>query len=200
MVDLGEEAHLGRRHGVLVGQEELERKAAALVGRALGAREHDIEVAQVVVVRLRVDAGHGLGHEPLGLADDALAQTHGVEERAHRGSEIALALLCAINAAAAEIAQDHDRPVQRDDGGPRARVRARDLPHQRLPARQVRAAQPRQLRRERQLEGEELHQGAAQRRAAVVEEERRASCTQQQRPRRRFGTRPALRRTCTYST
>lgn len=72
MVDLGEEADLGRSHGVVVWQEQLELEDAAcelsvgyeappfaleltLVRRLRGAIDGDVEIPQVVIVRRRRD-------------------------------------------------------------------------------------------------------------------------------------------------
>jgi len=73
VVDLGEEADLGRSHGVVVWQEQLELEDAAcelsvgyeappfaleltLVRRLRGAIDGDVEIPQVVIVRRRRDA------------------------------------------------------------------------------------------------------------------------------------------------
>lgn len=76
MVDFCEEADLGRGHGIVVGQEELELEAAALVRRLRGAVDGDIEVPQIVVVGGRRDALDGLVDQPFRLLDDALGQRH----------------------------------------------------------------------------------------------------------------------------
>ena len=54
-------------HGIVLGQKELQFKHSALEGRALGPRHHHVEVARVVVVGDRGDAGDRLLHQPLGL-------------------------------------------------------------------------------------------------------------------------------------
>ena len=91
VVDLGEEAHFGRRHRVVFREEQLELELAAcrgerasarrpraqvkeegeagrtLEGRRVRARNDDVEVAQVVVVRLCRDAWRRVGDEALRL-------------------------------------------------------------------------------------------------------------------------------------
>ena len=54
-------------HGIVLGQKELQFEHSALEGRALGPRHHHVEVASVVVVGDRGDAGDGLLHQSLGL-------------------------------------------------------------------------------------------------------------------------------------
>eukprot|EP01006_Ploeotia_vitrea_P044530 TRINITY_DN66836_c1_g1_i2.p1 TRINITY_DN66836_c1_g1~~TRINITY_DN66836_c1_g1_i2.p1 ORF type:complete len:150 (+),score=17.12 TRINITY_DN66836_c1_g1_i2:40-489(+) len=56
VVDLGQEAHLGRHHWVVVAQIQLEFEQTTLVRGALRARDHHVKVAQVVLVRRRADA------------------------------------------------------------------------------------------------------------------------------------------------
>jgi len=45
MIDLGQESDLGRRHGVVVGQEKLEFEGAAFVGALRWAINLDVEVS-----------------------------------------------------------------------------------------------------------------------------------------------------------
>jgi hypothetical protein len=63
----GARAHLGRSHGVLLGEEELQLKHAALVRRVLRPADHHAEVPQVVLLRLRADARRRLRQQPLRL-------------------------------------------------------------------------------------------------------------------------------------
>lgn len=67
MVDFGQEAHLGRLHGVLVREEELQAEDAVLVGALLGALDGHVEVAEVVLVRLGGDTGYRVANEAFGL-------------------------------------------------------------------------------------------------------------------------------------
>eukprot|EP01084_Bolivina_argentea_P143793 252456_1 len=76
VVDAGEEAHLGRDHGVLLGEEELEVEDAALVGGLRGTGDDDVEVAGVLLGRGGADAGRGLLLELLGLLDDTCGECH----------------------------------------------------------------------------------------------------------------------------
>jgi hypothetical protein len=78
VVYLGQEPDLGRVHGVVVGEEELELEHAALVRRSVRSMYLDVKVAEVVVVRDGADARNGLGHETLRLLDDSLGQRHGI--------------------------------------------------------------------------------------------------------------------------
>ena len=75
MVDLGEEANLGRRHGVIIREEQFELEYASyktcklrledcrmckhtLIRRLAGAVDRDIKVPEIIVVRCRADALH----------------------------------------------------------------------------------------------------------------------------------------------
>jgi hypothetical protein len=57
VVDFSEEAHVGRRQGVVFGKEQLQPEEAPLVGGPLRPRHHDVEVPAVVVVGESADAG-----------------------------------------------------------------------------------------------------------------------------------------------
>lgn len=91
MVDLGEEAHFGRSHGVLLRKEQLEFEqppydSATLVsaevhtvctdlvltsvGRGIGSSDGHVKESQIVIVRDRFDTRWGLRQQPLGLLID----------------------------------------------------------------------------------------------------------------------------------
>lgn len=74
VVDLGDEAHLGRGHGVVLGQEQLQFEEAALEGRVLGPGHDHVEVPGVGLGGYGADARHRLLHQPLRLLDDAPRQ------------------------------------------------------------------------------------------------------------------------------
>lgn len=79
MVDLGEEAHARRGHGVVLGEEELQAELAALVRAVPWALDLHVKVAQILLVRAGDDAGRGVCHQPLRLLDDPLGErSHGV--------------------------------------------------------------------------------------------------------------------------
>jgi hypothetical protein len=50
VVDLGQKPDLGRSHGIVVWEEELEVEDAALIGGLGGSMDLDVEVAEVVFV------------------------------------------------------------------------------------------------------------------------------------------------------
>ena len=50
MVDFSQEAHLGRCHGVVFGEEEFQLEDAAFVGRLCGPVNLHVEVAEVIFV------------------------------------------------------------------------------------------------------------------------------------------------------
>jgi hypothetical protein len=56
VVDLGEEADLGRGHGIVFRKEELEAEDAAFVRGLSGPMDGDVEIAEVVFVWDRVDS------------------------------------------------------------------------------------------------------------------------------------------------
>ena len=60
-------SHLGRGHGVLLWQEQLELEDASLVRRVDGPADHDGEVPQVVLLGLGADARSGLAQQTLGF-------------------------------------------------------------------------------------------------------------------------------------
>ena len=56
MVDLGPEEHLGRYHGVFIGQVEFSVEHASFVGSLGRTSDLDLEVPVVLLVRFGVDA------------------------------------------------------------------------------------------------------------------------------------------------
>jgi len=70
VVNLSEEADFGRDHGVVLGQEKLELEHAALVRRLGRTGDHNVEVSEVVCVRLGADTRNGVLHHTLSLLDD----------------------------------------------------------------------------------------------------------------------------------
>lgn len=67
MVDAREEAHLRRRHRVVLRQEQLELELARRVRALLRSKNHHAEEARVRLRRHRADARHRLVLEPLRL-------------------------------------------------------------------------------------------------------------------------------------
>lgn len=63
VIDTCDEAHLRRRHRVVLRQEELQLEEAALERGVLRAGDDDVKVACVVLVGHGADAGHRLLHE-----------------------------------------------------------------------------------------------------------------------------------------
>eukprot|EP00982_Pelagococcus_subviridis_P010038 30962-Pelagococcus_subviridis.AAC.9 len=97
VVDLRQEPHLRRGHRVLLREEQLELEDAALVRGVSRAADHDAEVPQVVLLRLRADPGRGLAQEALGLLSFAVRRVRsaagvdggrgGEGQRARRGTD-----------------------------------------------------------------------------------------------------------------
>lgn len=78
MIDFGDEAHLGRGHGVVLGEEQFQFEEAALEGGVFGAGDDDVEVPGVGLRGHGADARHRFLHQPLRLLDDAPRQrSHG---------------------------------------------------------------------------------------------------------------------------
>ena len=69
MVDLGQEPHLGRCHGIIGRKEQLELEDAPLVRRIGRTLDSDGEVAEIVGVRSRGNSRNRFGYKALGFLD-----------------------------------------------------------------------------------------------------------------------------------
>ena len=76
MEDLGKKSDLGRRHGVVIGEEEFELEDAAFIRRLGGPMDLDVKVSQVFFVRHGADTRNGFSHQPLSFLDDSFWQRH----------------------------------------------------------------------------------------------------------------------------
>jgi hypothetical protein len=70
VVNLGEEAHFGRGHRIVVWQEQLELEHTALIRGLLWPKDHDIEVAEVFLGGRCANAGRCEGKEARARAQE----------------------------------------------------------------------------------------------------------------------------------
>jgi len=76
MVDLGQEPNLGRSHGIVVWQEELELEYASLIRRLRRAMYAHVEIPQVILMWDSTYSRYRFRHQSLCLFHNSLWQRH----------------------------------------------------------------------------------------------------------------------------